>query len=297
LPVAFENSIRDEYVCQPHGDSFGCCRDRDGLEGCCHKNNCNRGSFPWNIVDHGSVAFLDTLCRSEIIGMGRLEYGPDDGKKSNLPAIENVLIIDPAALFYRILLRSNHNRLDCERAELPTNCGSIHGHQCKSKQKHEKKFMAEETNNSQMLLVTEIFYVLTMLVLKIALAIFFLRIMVSPWQRRIVFAAAGLSTVFNTGYFFYAIFQCGIPQGPYIFFIKKISGQCITAAQILGVAYTHGAITALTDLVFAIIPRPGSIVLHTAVGWASAISISTAIVQRHLSRNYKRRRAMYPPNL
>jgi hypothetical protein len=107
-----------------------------------------------------------------------------------------------------------------------------------------------------MLLVTEIFYVLTMLFLKISLAIFFLRIMVAPWQRRVVYITAGIATAFSLAYFFFAIFQCGVPKGPYVFFIRKLSGQCVTPTQILGFSYAHGAITSLTDVIFGFLPIP-----------------------------------------
>jgi hypothetical protein len=106
----------------------------------------------------------------------------------------------------------------------------------------------------QWLLVTEYFYILTMLVLKISLAIFFLRIIAKPWQRNLVYAAVTLSTLFNIGYFFFAVFQCGIPKGAFVFFIKKVSGKCINKAEILGVSYAHGAVTTFTDLIFAFLP-------------------------------------------
>lgn len=63
---------------------------------------------------------------------------------------------------------------------------------------------------SQWLQVAEVFYILTMLVLKKSLALFFLRIMVKRWQQHVVYCAITLSTVMSIGYFFFACFQCGV---------------------------------------------------------------------------------------
>lgn len=94
-----------------------------------------------------------------------------------------------------------------------------------------------------------------MMTLKISLAIFFLRIMVERWHRNVVIGAVTLSTAFSIAYFFFAVFQCGAPIDPFTFLIKKLSGRgCINSTQILGMSYTHSAITTVTDLTFAIVP-------------------------------------------
>jgi hypothetical protein len=94
-----------------------------------------------------------------------------------------------------------------------------------------------------------------MLVLKISLALFFLRIMVKPWQKRVVYVAITIATLMSTGYFFFAIFQCGYTKAnAWVFFARKLSNQCITPTQIIAVSYTHGGITTLTDITFAALP-------------------------------------------
>lgn len=106
----------------------------------------------------------------------------------------------------------------------------------------------------QWLLTAESFYVLTMLMLKISLTLFFLRIMVKPWQQRVVYVSITISTLVSTAYFFFAIFQCGYPSNAWIFFIRKITNKCITPTQIIAVSYTHGGVTTLTDAIFAAFP-------------------------------------------
>lgn len=101
----------------------------------------------------------------------------------------------------------------------------------------------------------EVFYVLTMMALKAALALFFLRIIVEPWQRRVVYLSLIASTVFGICYFFYAVFQCGIPHGT-TFWIRKLAGECAGTASILGLGYTHALVNALTDLTFVALAIP-----------------------------------------
>jgi hypothetical protein len=111
---------------------------------------------------------------------------------------------------------------------------------------------ADKAFNS--LLVAESFYVVTMCALKISVAIFFLRITIKAWQRWTVYVSLALATTWNVAYFFIIVFQCGMPRGGMSFLTRKLSGKCITTAEILGLGYTHGVIQTVTDLVFACLP-------------------------------------------
>ncbi|KAG9645928.1 hypothetical protein KCU64_g10726, partial [Aureobasidium melanogenum] len=64
-------------------------------------------------------------------------------------------------------------------------------------------------------------YILTTVTLKISLAIFFLRIVVRPWQRKVIYAATTVYAVYATAFAFVAVFQCGIPTN---FLIKEATG-------------------------------------------------------------------------
>ncbi|KIW08155.1 uncharacterized protein PV09_01088 [Verruconis gallopava] len=104
------------------------------------------------------------------------------------------------------------------------------------------------------LMAAESFYVVTMCALKVSVSIFFLRVMIKPWQRKIVYASLLLATLINIAYFFLIVFQCGVPRGGMSFLIKQLAKKCLTPAQFLGVSYTHGAISSVTDIVFALLP-------------------------------------------
>lgn len=94
-----------------------------------------------------------------------------------------------------------------------------------------------------------------MMALKGALALFFLRIIVESWQRKVIYATLTVSTVFGTGYFFFAVFQCGVPHGTSLW-MKKLSGECLGTSSILGLGYTFALVNALTDLVFVSLSIP-----------------------------------------
>jgi hypothetical protein len=104
------------------------------------------------------------------------------------------------------------------------------------------------------LLVAESFYVTTMCALKVSVSIFFLRVMLKPWQRWVIYVSLGLATAINIAYFFVIVFQCGVPKGGMSFLLRSMANKCLTPAQFLGVSYTHGAISSGTDMIFAALP-------------------------------------------
>ena len=102
--------------------------------------------------------------------------------------------------------------------------------------------------------MTEVFYVWTMMVLKLSLAFFFFRLVIDKWQQRVVYAIAVLCIVFGFAYFCLAVFQCGIPGKGGPFWYKKITNQCVSQAPIVGFGYTHAAISAGTDFILSAMP-------------------------------------------
>jgi hypothetical protein len=110
------------------------------------------------------------------------------------------------------------------------------------------------TQNLQLLLVAETFYCVVMILLKISLGIFYLRIMVDKTSRRIIYCVVSASGGFGVLYFFFIVFQCGAPIPGPTFWERFISKQCAPNAAVLAMGYTHAIITALTDLTFAILP-------------------------------------------
>ncbi|CAD0108915.1 unnamed protein product [Aureobasidium uvarum] len=94
-------------------------------------------------------------------------------------------------------------------------------------------------------------YILTTISLKISLAIFFLRIVIRPWQRRIIYTVTGVYTVYATAFAFVAVFQCGIPTN---FLIKEATGVCISDDILQPLNYVHASLNAISDWTFACLP-------------------------------------------
>lgn len=91
-----------------------------------------------------------------------------------------------------------------------------------------------------------------MVILKISLGIFYLRIVVSQWQRRTVYATVGIAAAYGTYYFFAVLFSCGMPSN---FLMNALQGQCSgTPGVRFAINMTAGLVNAGSDLILAVLP-------------------------------------------
>ncbi|KAF2663838.1 hypothetical protein BT63DRAFT_112947 [Microthyrium microscopicum] len=106
------------------------------------------------------------------------------------------------------------------------------------------------------LLITESSYALTIGILKISLAIFFLRaICIQKWHKYTVYMAVTLSSLLSVAFFFFTIFQCGTFRNILEFSLKRATGEkCVSGPGAVAMGYTHAIITLTTDLTFALLP-------------------------------------------
>ena len=100
----------------------------------------------------------------------------------------------------------------------------------------------------------EAFYVSSMTVFKIALSLFFLRIMIQPWQRALVIGVTATTTAYSIAYFFIAVFQCGYTRDALVEIDRRLRGQCIPFVAILDLAYAYAAVCSFTDILFSVLP-------------------------------------------
>ncbi|KAK0834129.1 hypothetical protein LTR03_014592 [Friedmanniomyces endolithicus] len=101
------------------------------------------------------------------------------------------------------------------------------------------------------LIATIALYIATTVAIKIALGLFFLRIMVQKWQRRVIYATVGFSSLYGMAFFFLGIFQCGNPAE---YLIHSLRGDCDSRETLLSVNITAGVINALADWILATLP-------------------------------------------
>ena len=89
------------------------------------------------------------------------------------------------------------------------------------------------------------------MIFKIALGLFFLRIMVEKWQRLAIYTTVGFSTVFGIAYWFFAVFQCGSPTD---FLKNELTGNCVGWTALYPVNLTAGLVNAIADWILALLP-------------------------------------------
>ncbi|THV97073.1 hypothetical protein D6C77_04301 [Aureobasidium pullulans] len=111
-------------------------------------------------------------------------------------------------------------------------------------------------------------YIVTTVVLKLALAIFFLRIIPEnfSWQRKTIYISTGIYTTYGLIFTFIVIFQCGNPTS---FFLQEARKACVSDTILQPLYYTAGGMNALTDWLFSLLP--------VTVIWSAAIPRSTKI--------------------
>jgi len=91
-----------------------------------------------------------------------------------------------------------------------------------------------------------------MVILKISLGIFYLRIVVSRWQKVTVYATVTIATAFGCFYFFAILFSCGVPTK---FLISALQNKCWGDAESrFATNLSAGIINAASDLILATLP-------------------------------------------
>ena len=95
-------------------------------------------------------------------------------------------------------------------------------------------------------------YILTTIIFKLSLAIFFLRVVNQKWQRQVILGSVIIYTLFGVSWLFVAVFQCGSPA---LYVQNEEAGKCLPFETVLRpLNYIHGILNAVTDWIFAIIP-------------------------------------------
>lgn len=103
----------------------------------------------------------------------------------------------------------------------------------------------------QLLLSIDCVYIVAMVTLKISLGFFICRILPTQRQYHILWGTVAISTLMGIAYFFFALFQCGIPGVGDSFWLKRVSNRCIHARPGEVFGYTHAVVNTLTDLILS----------------------------------------------
>jgi hypothetical protein len=90
----------------------------------------------------------------------------------------------------------------------------------------------------QWAVTSEACYVLTMMVLKISLGIFFARIIVKRWHFIVIYVTVGTCVFSSAAAFFYVFFRCGPDLDNYV--MQQLADQCTPVKLDLFIAYQQG---------------------------------------------------------
>ncbi|KAI7161993.1 hypothetical protein KC349_g2404 [Hortaea werneckii] len=94
-------------------------------------------------------------------------------------------------------------------------------------------------------------YILTTVIFKAALGLFYLRIVVSRRLQHVVYVTMAISMTYGIAYLFFTLFQCGEPRD---LVGKRIGGECVSNTALLGVGLSEGAVNATADWILALLP-------------------------------------------
>ncbi|KAF2155896.1 hypothetical protein K461DRAFT_318551 [Myriangium duriaei CBS 260.36] len=101
---------------------------------------------------------------------------------------------------------------------------------------------------TQYLFATFCIYIVCSVALKISLMLFFLRIIILPWQRWTLYICTGAFALFGTGFFFETLFECGAPTK---YLMHRLSNKCLPKDKIgIPLAYSHGVLNAVVDWIY-----------------------------------------------
>ncbi|KAK8178132.1 hypothetical protein IWX90DRAFT_43636 [Phyllosticta citrichinensis] len=117
-------------------------------------------------------------------------------------------------------------------------------------------------------LVSETIYVVTAMTVKLSLGVFFLRILIRPWQRCFVYAVMVLITLLSVFFFFNLIFMCGNPKD---YLVRYVADKCAPREVQRAMAYLSAAVGAFTDWTYAVLPL--QIVLQANMQMRGKISV------------------------
>ncbi|KAF2715623.1 hypothetical protein K504DRAFT_367257 [Pleomassaria siparia CBS 279.74] len=95
-------------------------------------------------------------------------------------------------------------------------------------------------------------YVVTTMMLKISLGIFFARIVVARWQLMTIYVTVAVNICSSLSAFLYALLRCGTNLELYVY--KQIENSCTPQVLDRFFAYQQAVFTTLTDLIFITLP-------------------------------------------
>lgn len=116
-------------------------------------------------------------------------------------------------------------------------------------------------------------YLVTMLLLKVSLALFFLRFVIERWAKLTICAITIDFSVWKFAVLLITIFYCGNPKNT---LEKSMKGQCIPSGKLLLLGIIWRVYNTMTDWFFALLPL--AFVLRSRLPLMTKISVGTIMI-------------------
>lgn len=110
----------------------------------------------------------------------------------------------------------------------------------------------------QIIVVVMGLYLWVTVILKISLAIFFLRVITKPWHRKVVYTTSVIYTIYGVTFAFIGIFHCGNPKD---YLLNELRGKCLSDGMLQPMNYIAAGFNALTDWIVSTV-KIVSLVIH-----------------------------------
>ncbi|KOS19290.1 hypothetical protein ESCO_000445 [Escovopsis weberi] len=97
-------------------------------------------------------------------------------------------------------------------------------------------------------------YILNMMLIKLSIGVFLLRVSVKPVYNHIIRVSLVVVVLWSLGIFVWDVFQCVPVEKQWDYRIR--GGRCASPAEILAAAYAISALTIISDWLYALLPIP-----------------------------------------
>lgn len=116
-----------------------------------------------------------------------------------------------------------------------------------------KYIIGYEINYLQYIFASELLYVITMAITKVAIGVYFLRLANKLYQFWIIYSVMALALSVSSAYFIFVLLQCQ----PISYFWNMFgdgTGTCLSTSTRANVTYAHAAMSAVTDWAYGTLP-------------------------------------------
>ncbi|CAD6448128.1 8a9ae0a6-52cf-4c0d-a118-9221d71ff85e [Sclerotinia trifoliorum] len=100
---------------------------------------------------------------------------------------------------------------------------------------------------------SELLYVITMAITKVAIGVYFLRLASKRYQFCIIYSVMAMALSVSSAYFIFVLLQCQ-PISYFWNMFGDATGTCLSTSTRANVTYAHAAMSAVTDWAYGILP-------------------------------------------